>query len=108
MNRLQEFCQRVEKNGILGVSGAIFKDHKNPKGGKYKANTTPEQHCQEMGDLKGVSAEMYADELLNIMDAPAQTIIGECKKCFKFLTENEIHECDGDGHYLLPNQETTK
>ena len=84
MSRLQEFCERVERDGIVGVSGSNFKDHKSPNGRfSYKTNTTPEQYCVDMGAYHGVSGEEYADQLLSVMDAPSQRLVGECKKCFK-------------------------
>ena len=94
MSRLQEFCERVERDGIFCVYGSNFKDHKSPNGKyNYKTNTTPEQYCRDMGESVGASAEEYANELLNMMDAPSQKIVGECEKCFKLLTEFEAEYC---------------
>ena len=104
MSRLQEFCNRVKNDGLLGVSGAIFKTHESPNGKfVYKANTTPERYCEVMGEIHGVSAEKYADNLLNMMDAPSEKIVGECDKCFRLLTESEAetHQCDGEGRFHL-------
>ena len=104
MSRLQEFCDRVEREGIVGISGANFKDHTSPNGKFfYRANTTPEQFCRDKGEIDGVTAEAYADMLLNIMDADGEKIVGECDKCFRLLTESEAetHQCDGEGRFHL-------
>ena len=77
MSRLQEFCDRVEREGIVGISGANFKDHISPNGKfEYTANTTPEEYCKHKGEAQGMTAEEYANELLNIMDAPSEKIVG--------------------------------
>lgn len=53
MSRLQELADRIENEGIVQISGGVFKDHEvtkfvNPTGIR-KANTTPEKYCEEMG-----------------------------------------------------------
>ena len=88
MTRLEELKKRVEDEGILGISGGIFKDHSNSKA-SWKANTTVENYCGTMGAAHNLTAEDYANELLNMMDAPTQEYIGECVKCMKMLFEGD-------------------
>ena len=74
MNHVQQLTERVETDGILGISGAVFKplQQRNFVTGEMYTrypNHTVESYCEEMGKHCGTSAENYAAELLAMMDA---------------------------------------
>jgi len=102
MTRLKEFCERMEHDKVIQLSGGVFRDHVRPDGTEIKSNITPENYCIGMANLSGVEAEAYADEILNILDGPMQKIVGECPYCYAFLIEGEIHENCKDVTYKIP------
>jgi len=130
MSAIEELEKYIKDEGITQISGGIFEDqtrhrlipNEDPddKELRYedyqvKANTTVAAYCGGMGRIHNVSAEEYAKELLGFMTAPSKNIIGECRKCFKFLVEfeDENHEefCNGIGsqpvEYFLPKKGDT-
>lgn len=141
MNAIEELEKYIEEEGITQISGGIFKDQtrkrligKDEETGELiyesyqvKANTTVAEYCKSMGLITSdmsmgyhgneepISAEEYAKELLGFMTAPSKNIVGECRKCFKFLVEfeDDNHEefCNGIGsqpvEYFLPKKGDT-
>jgi len=99
MSKLKELEAKIKSEGLLGVSGAVFTDYTKPDGSIRKANTTVEDFCIAEARYADVSCEAYASELLALITSEGERIIGECPKCFKFLTEAEsfTHECNGLG-----------
>ncbi len=102
MTRLEEFCKRMEDDKVIQISGGVFIDHTRPNGQKIKANITPENYCISMGNIYSTSAEEYADELLDFLDAPTQEIVGECPYCYAFLIEGDPHDNCKDVRYKIP------
>lgn len=142
MSAIEELEKYIKDEGITQISGGIFEDqirhrlipNEDPddKELRYedytvKANTTVAKYCGEMGKITSassmgyhknkdpVSAEEYAKELLGFMTAPSKNIVGECRKCFKFLVEfeDDNHEefCNGVGsqpvEYFLPTPDSS-
>ena len=141
MSAIKKLEKYIEEEGITQISGGIFKDQlrkrlldKDEETGELiyesytvKANTTVAEYCKSMGLITSdmsmgyhgneepISAEEYAAELLGFMTAPSNNIIGECRKCFKFLVEfeDDNHEefCNGIGsqpvEYFLPKKGDT-
>jgi len=100
MSVFEELEKCLEDQGIVQISGGVFKDHESPTGKKYKANTTVKQYCNALGEYNDVSGEEYALELLAMQQAIAagkgQLVVGECRKCWAFILENEEHVCKED------------
>lgn len=93
MNHIQKLKEHIEQEGILGMSGAIFVDHINPKGRLLEVNSTVERYCEVMAKLEGCTVEEYAEELYNLITAEGKLVVGECDKCFAFILEDEEHIC---------------
>ncbi len=102
MTRIVEFCERMIRDEVIQLSGGVFVDHVRKDGTEIKANITPEDFCTAMGNLNNMTAEEYADIVLNTLDSPMQRIVGECPQCFAFLIEGEIHDNCKDVVYKIP------
>ena len=139
MSKIKELEEYIEKEGITQISGGIFKEQTRRRlvdivDGDYiyksytvQPNTTVAKYCEEMGKITSsmsmgyhgneepISGEEYAKELLGFMSATTKNIVGECRKCFKFLVEfeDDNHEefCNGIGsqpvEYFLPKKGDT-
>ena len=141
MSAIEKLEKYIKDEGVTQISGGIFEDQtrkrltdKDEETGELiyesyqvKANTTVAEYCKSMGLITSdmsmgyhgneepISAEEYAKELLGFMTAPSKNIVGECRKCFKFLVEfeDDNHEefCNGIGsqpvEYFLPKKGDT-
>lgn len=98
MTVFEELEQIIEEQGIVQISGGVFKEHTTPTGKVRKVNTTVEKYCTNLGKLHGVSGEEYCLELLAIEKSIAagngRKITGECRRCWTFMLEGEEHVCD--------------
>ncbi len=94
MTSVEELEKYVKDNGILGISGGIFKDHVSPKGKQIKANTTVAEYCNTLAEMYGTDGETYAAEILAIEAAPTREIVGECSRCWTLIMGDEEHVCD--------------
>jgi len=131
MNAIEKLEKYIKDEGITQISGGIFEDQIRKRlidtdeetgeliyeSYQVKANTTVAEYCREMGLITAassmgyhtneepVTAEEYAKELLGFMTAPSKNIVGECRKCFKFLIEfeDDNHEefCNGRGYQSI-------
>jgi len=141
MSAIEKLEKYIKDEGITQISGGIFEDQTRKKligkdeetgeliyeSYKVKANTTVAEYCKSMGSITSdmsmgyhgneepISAEEYAKELLGFMTSPSKNIVGECRKCFKFLIEfeDDNHEefCNGIGsqpvEYFIPKKGDT-
>lgn len=96
---IERLEKHIEETGLLGISGAIFVEHTTPKGILRKPNTTVRDYCENSGACHNITGEDYAEELMNMINAPSVRIVAECDKCFAFLDEDEIktHTCISKG-----------
>lgn len=62
---IKELTERVEREGIISISGGIFVETD-----KLKPNTTVEQYCINRGKFHDVTGDEYAATIIRMLDAP--------------------------------------
>ena len=90
MSKIKELEDLLEEEGVDQLSGGIFKECKS-KGKTIYPNTTVEEYCAVKGRQFNITAEEYAEDLLNFMKAPKLEVVGECKRCYNLLIEGDDH-----------------